>query len=222
MTARCVGIVIADRLPLILHGLSAILRTETGFNVVAMCQDGETCVKSIQVLLPDVALIDPSLPRYDGFQVLAAVNRGRLSTRVVYLSRSFDPSDEEKAIARGAYGIIPKDVTAEMLLESLRQVTLGRRLSSLLGAKRKNGHAAPARRNDFAISLTEREREIMHLVCAGLSNKQIGRQLSLSDGTIKVHLHHVYRKLAIQNRTALAALGASDVEDRLEVSATGQ
>jgi two-component system nitrate/nitrite response regulator NarL len=57
--------------------------------------------------------------------------------------------------------------------------------------------------------LTERERQIMHLVSEGLSNKEVGRQLNISDGTIKVHLHHIYQKLAISNRTALAALAFS-------------
>jgi DNA-binding CsgD family transcriptional regulator len=62
--------------------------------------------------------------------------------------------------------------------------------------------------------LTERERQIMHLVSQGRSNKEVGRQLKLSDGTIKVHLHHIYQKLAIHNRTALVALAARDLTDR--------
>ena len=186
------------------------LRAESGFNVVGSCQDGETCIELIRALCPDIALVDPSLPRSDGFGVLTAVRNGQLATRVVYLAASSDPADEAKAIARGAYGVIPKDVTAHALLESLRQVTFGLRLSSVVGSRRPNAHALPLDRENLGPLLTEREREIMHLVCAGLSNKEIGRQLKLSEGTIKVHLHHIYRKLAVHNRTALAALARSD------------
>ena len=212
MAACCASIVIADQYPLVLYGLSAILRPENGFNVVASCLDDDTCIRSIRTLTPDLALLDISLPPSNGFQVLSAVRVGQLSTRMVCLSASPNPSQETKAIARGAYGIIRKDVTAQKLLESLRQVTYGLRLPSVVRRERRNGHDLQCGREDWAAILTERERETMHLVRAGLSNKEIARELGVSHGTIKVHLHHIYRKLAIQNRTALAALGTSDVE----------
>jgi two-component system nitrate/nitrite response regulator NarL len=70
--------------------------------------------------------------------------------------------------------------------------------------------------------LTEREREIVRLVCEGLSNKEVGRQLNISDGTIKVHLHHVYQKLAVSNRTALAALTLSQHDSDGDTSPDGE
>jgi two-component system nitrate/nitrite response regulator NarL len=208
-----VSIVIADQQSLVLYGLLAVLRPENGFNVVASCRDGESCIQSIQALTPELALIDLSLPPGDVFQVLAAVRAGQLSTRVVCLSASPAPSQEAKAIASGAYGILRKDVTAQKLLESLRQVTYGQRLPSIARCEPADGNEPRTRREDWAGILTEREREITRLVCAGLSNKEIGRELRLSYGTIKVHLHNIYRKLAIQNRTALAALGTRDAQE---------
>jgi two-component system nitrate/nitrite response regulator NarL len=196
-----------------LYGLLAVLRPENGFNVVASCRDGESCIQSIQALTPELALIDLSLPPGDVFQVLTAVRAGQLSTRVVCLSASPDPSQEAEAIASGAYGVLRKDVTAQKLLESLRQVTYGKRLPSIARYEPTDGNEPRPRREDLAGILTEREREITHLVCAGLSNKEIGRELRLSYGTIKVHLHNIYGKLAIQNRTALAALGTRDAQE---------
>jgi two-component system nitrate/nitrite response regulator NarL len=113
--------------------------------------------------------------------------------------------------AAGAYGVIPKDVTPEILLQSLRQVADGQRLLPLpfsdQAVSRERGSVAIAE-NALTV-LTDRERQIMALVSEGLSNKEIGRRLNIADGTIKVHLHHIFQKLEISNRTVLAALAIS-------------
>jgi two-component system, NarL family, nitrate/nitrite response regulator NarL len=132
-----------------------------------------------------------------------------LSTRVVYLSSSSDARDAVGAIANGAYGIIPKEAAPQLVVSWLRQVASGLRLllpvPATLNAYNDAARSAP---EGLPSTLTQREGEIMRLVCAGLSNKEIGRELNLSDGTIKIHLHHIYQKLAIHNRTALAYLAA--------------
>jgi DNA-binding NarL/FixJ family response regulator len=207
--SRCVRIVIADRQPVVLYGLLAMLRSEGDFNVVASCHDGATCIRSIRNLCPDVALLDISPPSPIGYEVLAAVKGEQLSTRVVYLSSSSDAPDAAGAIANGAYGIISKEATPHLLVGWLRQVASGLRLLlPIPGPSDRHGNAARSEPEASLSSLTQREGEIMRLVCAGLSNKEIGRELNLSDGTIKIHLHHIYQKLAIHNRTALAFLAA--------------
>lgn len=207
MSSRCVSIVIADRQPVVLYGLSAVLRSEVDFNVVASCHDGATCIRSIRDLCPDLALLDISQPSPIGYEVLAAVKGEQLSTRVVYLSSSSDARDAAGAIANGAYGIISKEAAPQLLVRWLRQVASGLRLLlPVRAASDAHGNAACSEGEE--LPLTQREGEVMRLVCAGLSNKEIGRELNLSDGTIKVHLHHIYQKLAIHNRTALASLAA--------------
>jgi len=207
--ARCVSIVIADRQPVVVYGLLAMLRSAGDFNVVASCHDGATCIRSIRNLCPDLALLDVSQPSPIGFEVLAAVKGEQLSTRVVYLSSSCDAGDAVGAIANGAYGIIPKDAAPQLLVRGLRQVASGLRLLlPLTGALDAPGNALPHEPEGLPSSLTQREGEIMRLVCAGLSNKEVGRELNVSCGTIKIHLHHIYQKLAIHNRTALACLAA--------------
>ena len=113
--------------------------------------------------------------------------------------------------AEGAYGVIPRDVTPDILVQSLRQVADGQRLLPLPASDKaeaqERGHIAITE-NVLSV-LTDRERQIMGLVSEGLSNKEIGRRLNIADGTIKVHLHHIFQKLEISNRTVLAALAIS-------------
>ena len=111
------------------------------------------------------------------------------------------------AVASAAYGIVPTNMRPEVLVHSLRRVTDGQRLSSqeLCVKEACSGARDDATENALA-PLTKRERQIVNLVFEGLSNKQVGRRLDLTSGTIKVHLHNIFDKLAINNRSALTAL----------------
>src|SRR5258706_5088578 len=183
------------------------LGAEGGFEVVASCSDGTTCIAAIRNLLPDIAILDISMPGLTGLEILTIVNSESLSTRLVSFTASIEDRELVMSAAAGAYGIIPKDVELEILMRSLRQVADGQRLLPLPSAQavsREQGNIAVT---DNALTvLTERERQIMRLVSEGLSNKEIGRRLNISDGTIKQHLHHIYQKLEVSNRTVLAAL----------------
>jgi two-component system, NarL family, nitrate/nitrite response regulator NarL len=214
MVARCVNIVIAAHQPIFLCGLMTTLRTEHDLNVVASCRDGVTCLQAIRDLLPCLVVLDSSLPDQGALHVLTAVSAEKLSTQVIILSDSGDPARTAGLARQGASCVISTDVSRDALVRCLRQLT-GRRESAVVPKTlvSMNGHnrSASALAADPSIALTERERQIMHLVCEGLSNKDIGRQFRLSDGTVKVHLHHIYEKLAIHNRTALAMLAAGNL-----------
>ena len=208
---RCTSVVIADRHPVVLQGLTSVLGAESGFKVVASCSDGTDCVDAIRRLVPDIAILDISLPGLTGLEILAIANSENLPTRLVFFTASIDDRELVMSAAAGAYGVIPKDATPEFMLQSLRQVADGQRLLPLPSAdpavSREQGNIAIA--ENVLTVLTDRERQIMRLVSEGLSNKEIGRRLNIADGTIKVHLHHVYQKLEISNRTVLAALAIS-------------
>src|SRR6266576_3388084 len=184
------------------------LRAEGGFEVVASCSDGRSCIEAIRNLLPDIAILDISMPGLTGLEILTIANSESLSTRLVFFTASIEDRELVMSAAAGAYGIIPKDVELEILVRALRQVADGQRLlplpSSDQAVSREQRNIAVS---DIALTvLTEREQQIMRLVSEGLSNKEIGRRLNVSDGTIKQHLHHIYQKLEISNRTVLAAL----------------
>jgi DNA-binding NarL/FixJ family response regulator len=174
----------------VLQGLRKVLEEEDGFEVVACCSDGTSCIEAIRNLVPDIAILDMSLPGLTGLEILTIANSEGLSTRLVFFTASIE----------GAYGLIPKDVGLEILVRSLRQVADGQRLLPL-----PSSDQTAVLDNALAV-LTDREQQIMRLVSEGLSNKEIGRRLNISDGTIKQHLHHIYQKLEISNRTVLAAL----------------
>lgn len=203
---RCITVVIADKHPVLLRGLASVLDARSGFKVVASCNDGPNCIEAIRSLMPDIAILDISMPGLTGLEILAIANSEGLSTRLVFFTASVDDRERVMSAAAGVYGVIPKDVALEMLVQSLRQVAIGQKLLPLPSCNK----VAPLERATIAESvltaMTDRERQIVSLVSEGLSNKEIGRRLNIADGTIKVHLHHIYQKLEISNRTLLAAL----------------
>jgi two-component system, NarL family, nitrate/nitrite response regulator NarL len=205
MAMPCISVVVAARYPIVLCGLTTMLGSDSDFSVVASCRDSASCIEAIRDLSPNLALLDASLPDHSRSQVLAAIKSERLCTRVISLSASSDASDAGPPMEGRAYGVIPGDATPDLLARFLRQVAS--KVKPLPIPKSSDGHRCGPQRSPESQStaLTERERQIIHLVCEGQSNKEVGRQLYLSEGTIKVHLHHIYQKLAIHNRTALVA-----------------
>ena len=210
---RCASVVIADRYPVVLQGLTNALTAESGFKVVACCSDGTDCIEAIRSLVPDIAILDISLPGLTGLEILAIANSENLSTRLVFFTASVEDRELIVSAAAGAYAVILKDVALEILVQSLRQVADGQRLLPQL----PSDQAVSREKRNIAVTetaltvLTDRERQIMRLVSGGLSNKEIGRRLNITDGTIKVHLHNIFQKLEISNRTVLAALVISQM-----------
>jgi two-component system nitrate/nitrite response regulator NarL len=209
---RCTSVVIADSHPVVVRGLTSVLEARNGFKVVACCNDGPNCIAAIRSLVPDIAILDVAMPGLSGLEILAIANSESLSTRLVFFTASAEDRELILSAAARAYGVLLKDMELEILVRSLRQIADGQRLLTLPSFDK----AVPPERENIAIAeneptvLTDRERQIMALVSEGLSNKEMGRRLNIADGTIKVHLHHIYRKLEISNRTLLAALAISN------------
>jgi two-component system, NarL family, nitrate/nitrite response regulator NarL len=203
-----VSIVVADCHPVFLHGLISILQSERSFDVVASCCDGMKCLQAIRDLSPDIALLDCSMPILSGVKVLATSITEGSRTRILLLAAATEQVSTFAA-AVGAYGVVPRDVLPEVLIHDLRQVAAGLRLS-IRGSHAGQARTTPYTSEKTLAMLTERERQIAKLVSSGLSNKEVGQQLNLSAGTIKVHLHNIYQKLEINNRTTLTALAVSD------------
>ena len=200
---RRITVVIADRHPVVLQGLSHVLGAHSDFKIVASCNGGPGCVEAIRNLAPDIAILDGSMPGVTGPEILSIVRAENPSTRFVFFTSSEVERELVMSAAADDYSFISKDVAPEILVQSLRQVARGRRLLPLPLREQST-----ITENALAV-LTDRERQIMRLVSEGLSNKEIGRRLNITDGTIKVHLHHIFQKLEISNRTLLAALAIS-------------
>ena len=203
---RPVSLIIADDHPVVLQGLIALLGGHEGFKLIANCSDGAQCIKVIREFLPELALVDMNMPTLNGLQVLKAVNAERLSTRIVFLAAS--PNDREivAAVAGGAFGIMLKESAPDKLINCLQAVGAGHRWlpAELVDGALERTRQARAQFASVDGVLTQREREVMLLVADGLSNKDVGQRLKVSEGTVKVHLHSIYQKVAVNNRTALA------------------
>lgn len=212
---RRASVVIADRHPVVLQGLIKVLEAHSDFVVVACCADGTSCIEAMRRLAPDIAVLDLSMPGLNGLEILTVANSENLSTRLVFFTASIENDELAMAAVGGAFGVILKDAAPETLVQSLRQVADGQRLLPLLSFDDVPRLQAKSAIIENALTvLTDRERQIMHLVSEGLSNKAIGRRLNIADGTIKQHLHHIYQKLEIHNRTVLAALAISLLDRR--------
>ena len=217
---RYIRLVIADRYPVVLRGLTSMFSAQPDFKIVASCSDGASCIEAIRNLMPDVAILDDAMPDLTGLEILAIAKAENLSTRLVFFPASVEHGVLVAATAAGVCGVIPKGALPEILVQSLRQVANGSRLLPL--PFRNGSRLLPLPLPDLLLRkegageiedalavLTDREREIVRLVSEGMSNKAIARRLSVSHGTVKVHLHHVYQKLEIDNRTVLAAIAIS-------------
>ena len=117
---RCTSVVIADRHPVVLQGLMKALGAEGGFDVVASCSDGRSCIEAIRNLVPDIAILDISMPGLTGLEILTIANSESLSTRLVFFAASIEDRELVMSAAAGAYGIIPKDVELEAVLATGR------------------------------------------------------------------------------------------------------
>lgn len=206
---RCIRVAVADRHPIVLQGLSCVLGARRDFRVVARCGDAGSCIEAIRTFVPDIAILDVSMLDASGPKILAIANSEKLPTRFVVFAACVEDRYLRMLDAAGAYAVVSQDVNPETLVRILRQVADGRRLLSLPLTDRVASPEQGEISEKVLKGLTDRERQIIRLVSEGLSNKEIGRRLKITDGTIKVHLHHVFQKLDISNRTALAALAVS-------------
>jgi two-component system nitrate/nitrite response regulator NarL len=199
--------VIADRHPIVLYGLAALLKQQSDFRVSAMCQEGDAALKAILKYSPRVALLDLNLPKMPGLEVLAIVSKQLPTTRVVMFTSSTELRGALAAVHRGAAGIIMKETMGDNLIRCLRRVSSGQSClprTLMLQERSRLSQVAATR----AI-LTAREREVVRMVAEGLSNKGIAARLGISEGTTKLHLHHVYSKIGTSKRSYLAKLALS-------------
>jgi two-component system nitrate/nitrite response regulator NarL len=212
---RRASVVIADRHPVVLQGLSNVLGAAADFNIVASCSDAASCIEAIRNLAPDVVIADPAMPELAAARILATVNSENRSTHLVFFVASED-CELVLAATPVTCSIILRDTDPEALVQSLRHIINGHNVLPSAPSESIVSQEQGVSSENGLTALTERERQIMRLVSEGLSNKEIGRRLNITDGTIKVHLHNIFQKLEISNRTVLAALAISQ-HDRATV-----
>ena len=202
--SRCISLVVADDHPIVLEGVVGVLRMHRDLNIVAVCSEGLGAARAIREFRPDVAVLDVSMPGMSGIDILSTIVEHRFETKVIFLTAGMSDKQLLTAIAQRACGLILKDAAADNIVKCVREVAADRKWipTNIVEAalEREEG------RRDLIDKLTIRERQVTSLIFEGVSNKAIGRQLNLTEGTVKIHLHNIYSKLEVANRTALTAL----------------
>ena len=203
-----IRLVLVDDHPIILDGLAHLFAGHTDLAVVARCVDGQEALDAVRKHQPDILVLDLRLPVLDGLSVLRAIREERLPVQTLVLTAAIDDDDVVDAIRLGARGLVLKESAPTDLIRCIRQVHAGgqsipeRYLSRTLDAlvRREAGL------KDMRSSLTPREIDIVRLVALGRRNKGIARELGITEGTVKIHLHNIYRKLQVTSRVALTLM----------------
>lgn len=207
-----IRIVLVDDHTLFRVGLEGLL-TSRGIDVVASLRDGQNCVKTIKELQPDIVLLDMRMPGTDGLGVLKLIRQQGIVAPVVMLTTSSDSDDLIESLKAGAQGYLLKDMDPEELVTALKDIVLGKTvvapdLAPVLAraVQGKPPHPQyPEKESPFA-HLTPREAEILALLAEGQSNKGIARSLGISDGTVKLHVKAILRKLGVHSRVEAAVM----------------
>jgi DNA-binding NarL/FixJ family response regulator len=195
---RPIRLLVADDHPVVRDGLRAMLATQPDMELVGEAATGTEAVELARALRPDVVLMDLQMPKLDGPAAIATLRQQAPEVRVLVLTTFGTDADITRAVDAGATGYLLKDAPREQLFGAIRAAARGEAVLSPSVATRVLGRMrAPAEE-----ALSPRELEILGAVARGLSNKDIGRQLYVSEATVKTHLLRVFSKLGVDDRTA--------------------
>jgi two-component system nitrate/nitrite response regulator NarL len=199
-----VAVLVADDSPVYREGIVRAVKERPELELLAEVATGREALVAIAELRPHVAVLDMKLPDLDGNQVLRAINRDELPTKVVFVSAYIDSEIVYAAIGGGARAYLSKDATRQQICDAIAAVARG---GTVFAAEVQTGLAREIqmRSADTDIVLTSREREILTLTAEGLLAPEIGRRLFLSPATIKTHLQRLYGKLGVSDRAAAVA-----------------
>ena len=198
-----IRVLIADDHQMVREGLKVLLSTHGDIVVVGEAANGAEAVERCRELSPDVVLMDVMMPVMDGAEATAEIGDSCPDVQVIALTSFVDERYVEKAFDAGAIGYLLKDARPETLTRAIRDAVVGRGTIDSGAMK-----ALMDRRQHDAVGseLTNREREVLALLAVGLSNKEIAAKLTLSVGTVRLHVSNILAKLGAPNRTTAAAI----------------
>jgi two-component system, NarL family, nitrate/nitrite response regulator NarL len=204
-----VGILIVDDHPTFRYGLRKLLESQVDFRVLGESSDGVDVTRLVHELKPDVVLLDLSMPRRGGLEVLADLSANHSATRPIVLAAALEKNEIAQAFRLGARGVMLKESATELIIESIRCVMKGQywvgreNVSDLVQLFRRYAGGAHGKGPRERFGLSARELEVVTAVVAGYSNREIGQKLSLSVQTVKHHITNIFDKLGVSNRMEL-------------------
>ncbi len=195
MSERRVRVLLAEDQAIVRDGLVALVGYQSDLEVVGCAGDGEEAVRLYGELRPDVTLMDLRMPRLGGAQAIEAIRAADPEARVLVLTTYDGDEDVYRALQAGARGYLLKDAATDELLGAIRAVARGGRHVPAAVAQRLADRAMAGP------PLSEREVEVLRLVAAGMTNKEIASALFIAEGTVKTHLNSIHEKLGVRDRT---------------------
>jgi two-component system NarL family response regulator len=189
-----IRILVADDHPILREGLVALINRQEGMKVVAEAADGCEAVALFSRVIPDIAVLDLRMPAMNGIETVTAIRTADPQARLVILTSFASDEDIYRALRAGARGYLVKDAPAEELVNCLRTVHEGGTFIPPMIASKLAERVG-------TVELTAREREVLALVAKGKGNREIGAELDVTEGTIKVHVNNILTKLGVASRT---------------------
>jgi DNA-binding NarL/FixJ family response regulator len=212
--AEHIPIVIADDHAVLRESLAALLETQPDFTVVGKAANGTEALDQVQQQQPAILVLDLFMPGSDGFEVLRTLDRNNSRVAAVVLTASENQPDYVQVVRLGARGLVLKGEGPERLFTAIRAVANGELafsediaqqvLSSMAGEAREEEPSNLKR-------LSDRERQIAALVARGMKNKDIGRELGISENTVKRHLQSIFNKTGARDRLELAVMALTEL-----------
>jgi DNA-binding NarL/FixJ family response regulator len=193
-TRASIRILTVDDHPMLREGIAAVVDGQPDMQIVGEASNGSEAVKRFDELRPDVTLMDLQMPEMNGIEALKAIRAKHPDARVIMLTTYAGDAQALAALKSGAAGYLLKNALRRELLDTIRLVHGGRRHVTAEVASEVALHATEER-------LSEREIDVLTAVAAGKSNKQVARELSVSEDTVKGHLKVIFAKLGVADRT---------------------
>jgi DNA-binding NarL/FixJ family response regulator len=203
---KSVTLVLADEQPIVLDGLEHLFRLEKNFEILARCNTGEDMLRAVRKHRPDILVFDFHIHSENGLAVLKELTKSKLRTRCVIFTAALNDDEMLEAIRLGVSGVVLKDMPPKLLIQCIRQVQAGKKWferDSSARALQKLAERESTARLAYKV-LSARQLQILRMVASGLRNKDIGKKLFISEGTVEVHLHNIYERLDVKSRLALA------------------
>jgi two-component system NarL family response regulator len=195
--AAKVRIMIVEDHHIVRQGFMALLQTIADFEIVAQAADGEQAVTLFHEHTPDVTLMDLRLPGIGGVETITRIRQTHPEARIIVLTTFDGDEDIYRALQAGARGYLLKGMDIAELIEAIRTVHRGKsRIPAAVAERLAERLAGPA--------LTERETDVLRLIVAGKSNKEIASALFISEATVKTHINNLLSKLGVTDRTQAA------------------
>ena len=222
--AELIRVLVADDHALFRKALASVFQDEEDVDLVGEASDGEEAVKLAHELVPDVILMDVRMPKVLGIDATRQINQELPAIKIVMLTVSDDEADLFEAIKAGASGYLLKEVDPTEIAQAIRQISEGHSLlSPAVASKLVSEFAAISKRSDERASrpsLTDRELEVLRYAADGLTNRQIGRRLQISENTVKNHIRNILEKLHLHSR--MEAVLYAVREELIDLGGTGE